>query len=197
MTRYRTIVADPPWPLEWTAGTSRVNGRGERHPLYKRELGYITMTVDGIAELRVRELADDDCHLYLWVPDQWALDGSAVRVAEAWGFKPRRLIVWRKEGFGQGTFPRPQHELVLVCERGSLPFKVRDEGSVHTWKQPYGWTGGMTKARLHSAKPDGFYDLVERASYGPRLEMFARRARFGWDYYGDESLETVEKILSG
>lgn len=44
----------------------------------------------------------------------------------------------------------------------------------------------------HSAKPEGFLDLVEQVSPGPYLEMFARRARFGWDYWGDESLGTAE-----
>jgi N6-adenosine-specific RNA methylase IME4 len=29
-------------------------------------------------------------------------------------------------------------------------------------------------------------------SPAPRVEMFARRARFGWDYWGDESLGTAE-----
>jgi N6-adenosine-specific RNA methylase IME4 len=37
-----------------------------------------------------------------------------------------------------------------------------------------------------------FVDLAERTSPGPYLEMFARRARFGWDYHGDESLGTAE-----
>jgi N6-adenosine-specific RNA methylase IME4 len=34
--------------------------------------------------------------------------------------------------------------------------------------------------------------MVERVSPAPRLEIFARRARFGWDYAGDGSLGTVE-----
>ena len=44
----------------------------------------------------------------------------------------------------------------------------------------------------HSSKPEAFIDMVEQVSPGPYLEMFARRARFGWDYYGDESLNTAE-----
>jgi N6-adenosine-specific RNA methylase IME4 len=44
----------------------------------------------------------------------------------------------------------------------------------------------------HSEKPEAFFDLVEEVSPGPYLELFARRARFGWDYWGDESLQTVE-----
>ncbi len=44
----------------------------------------------------------------------------------------------------------------------------------------------------HSAKPEAFLDIVEQVSPGPYLEMFARRARFGWDYWGDQSLGTAE-----
>jgi N6-adenosine-specific RNA methylase IME4 len=45
----------------------------------------------------------------------------------------------------------------------------------------------------YSAKPDGFYDEIERAHEGPFLEMFARRARLGdWHYFGDQSLGTAE-----
>ncbi|MHB8335660.1 MAG: MT-A70 family methyltransferase [Acidimicrobiales bacterium] len=38
----------------------------------------------------------------------------------------------------------------------------------------------------HSQKPDCFYDLVERSSPGPYLEMFARRHRVGWTAWGNE-----------
>ena len=44
----------------------------------------------------------------------------------------------------------------------------------------------------HSAKPDAFLDIVEQVSPGPYVELFARRARFGWDYWGNESLGTAE-----
>lgn len=44
----------------------------------------------------------------------------------------------------------------------------------------------------HSAKPEAFLDLVESMSPGPYAELFARRARFGWDYpIGDQSLGGV------
>jgi N6-adenosine-specific RNA methylase IME4 len=36
--------------------------------------------------------------------------------------------------------------------------------------------------------------MVEAMSPGPYLELFARRARFGWDYWGDESLGTAEMV---
>jgi N6-adenosine-specific RNA methylase IME4 len=43
----------------------------------------------------------------------------------------------------------------------------------------------------HSVKPEGFLDMVERVSPAPRLELFARRDRLGWDTWGNESLGTA------
>jgi N6-adenosine-specific RNA methylase IME4 len=34
--------------------------------------------------------------------------------------------------------------------------------------------------------------MIEATSPGPYLEMFARRARFGWEYWGNESLGTAQ-----
>lgn len=183
---YRTIAADPPWPLCWRPGTIRANGRGVRYRALKKELGYETMSIEAIAALPVAELAAVDAHLYLWCPDEFLLAGDAATVARAWGFEPRRQIIWCKRGYGMGTFPRPQHEALVFCTRGVLDPLIRDAGSWHVWKQPY-----ENGARKHSAKPEGAYDLIERASPGPYLELFSRRARLGWDHHGDESLEHV------
>lgn len=200
MTGFATIAADPPWPLKWATGTIRVNGRGEQHRVLKRELGYSTMSIEDIAALPVSDLAAEDAHLFLWAPDEFLLDGSALRVARAWGFDPGRvmldrpdpelaggLVWWAKPGYGLGRFPRPQHEAILVCRRGTLPFTATDVGSVHLWKQPY-----ENGARKHSAKPEGAYDLIERVSPGPYLELFARRGRLGWDHWGHQALQSVE-----
>jgi N6-adenosine-specific RNA methylase IME4 len=203
--RYRTIVADPPWPIEWSGGgPMRVNGRGERHVNHKfnADLPYGRMSIEDICALPVSDLAEADAHLYLWIPDEFLVEGDGARVARAWGFQTGRIVVgeyddetdaaallwWRKRGYGLGRFPRPQHEALVVCRRGALPFsdEVRDVGSVQEWKFPY-----ENGARAHSRKPDGSIDLIERASPGPYLELFARRARFGWDYWGDESLQTA------
>jgi N6-adenosine-specific RNA methylase IME4 len=107
----------------------------------------------------------------------------------AWGFKNPKILIWRESGFGLGTFPRPQHEVCLVASRGRSTWGIRNAGSVHDWKVVY--EGG---ARKHSAKPDGFYDLVTQASPGPYLELFSRSARLGWDTYGDEALHGTEAV---
>jgi N6-adenosine-specific RNA methylase IME4 len=187
--RYRTIVADPPWPGDWWAGGSRRAGESSGcSKVYEASApAYALMSIEDICAFSIESMVADDAHLYLWVPDRHLVEGNAARVARAWGFEPGRIVVWRKKNMGLGKFPRPAHEAFVVCTRGSLPFAVTDEPSVQDWKQPY-----MGRAKIHSAKPDGMLDLVERASPGPYVELFARRARFGWDYLGDESLGTAK-----
>jgi len=43
----------------------------------------------------------------------------------------------------------------------------------------------------HSAKPEAFLDIVESVSPAPRIELFARRNRLGWETWGNESLQHV------
>ena len=38
----------------------------------------------------------------------------------------------------------------------------------------------------HSKKPELFQDIIELQSNKPRIELFARRNRDGWDVWGDE-----------
>ena len=38
----------------------------------------------------------------------------------------------------------------------------------------------------HSAKPDGFYELIETCSPGPWMDLYARRERPGWLTWGAE-----------
>jgi N6-adenosine-specific RNA methylase IME4 len=149
------------------------------------------MTIEEIAALPVTELADPDgCHLFLWVTLELYRLGEGVRVARAWGFEPVDELIWEKPNFGMGSFPRHCHEPMLIARRGELPFTgPRDVRSVQRWRQPYAPAGG---GKLHSGKPDGALDLIEEVSPGPYLELFARRARLGWEYAGDESLGTVE-----
>jgi N6-adenosine-specific RNA methylase IME4 len=113
-----------------------------------------------------------------------------VQVVQAWGFSVVSELVWDKINFGLGKFPRPQHEIVLICRRGNLPFQLNNVGSVQRWSRPYGMSHGFA-GKIHSAKPEGFTDLVERASPAPYLELFARRQRLGWDSWGDEAFNHV------
>lgn len=191
--RYRTILADPPWRVAGSQDDTRPwcskGGRRNRETFFP----YQTQEIEWIKSLPVSDLAEKDAHLYLWVPARFNREGFGVDVVRAWGFEVVSEIVWDKINFGLGKFPRPQHEILLVCRRGTLPFQLNNIGSVQRWHALRAKGNG---GRIHSAKPDGALDLIEQASPGPYLELFARRARFGWDYWGDESLGTAEMVVA-
>lgn len=170
---YNTIVADPPWIPDlggnWRARVDK--GRPQRF--------YALMELDDIKELVVP--ANEQAHLYLWAITShvdWGFE-----VAKAWGFKPVTMLTWCKPGLGVGRF-RCNTEHVIVARKGPRhgnPFGNSGRtGQVTngTWFQ---WPRGR-----HSQKPEAFYDLVERISPGPYLELFARRQRVGWTVWGDE-----------
>lgn len=180
MGKYRTIVADPPWPIEWQASIATATDRA-RGRQFVRALSYNTMTLEQIGELPVSELAHDDAHLYLWTTRRFL--EATFGIVRRWGFEPGALLTWCKEpmGLGLGGAFTSNVEFILTGKRGHLGNTARVDSS--WWK----WTRTQ-----HSVKPDAFLDIVEQVSPGPYVELFARRARFGWDYWGAESLQTVE-----
>ena len=46
--------------------------------------------------------------------------------------------------------------------------------------------------REHSRKPDEFIPLLEKCSQGPRIELFARGDRDGWDMWGNQADASYE-----
>lgn len=185
MSRYRTIVADPPWPYP-----EGFNGWGKRRPL-----PYEAMSVEDICAIDVPSLFDGEGYLFLWATGKYMED--AYKVVRAWRCAPKQLLTWCKEpmGKGLGGMFASTTEFIIVAQRvgpagkshGRATTGVRIPTTWFQWKRPYNSEGKP----MHSAKPDGFLDMVEQVAPGPYLEMFARRARFGWDYWGDESLGTA------
>ena len=202
--KYRTIVADPPWPMPNTGKTTRgeTDARGRytaksgrvvdgtwwgRHRGGTVDLPYQAMSLTDITELPVSDLAESNAHLYLWTTNRFLEDAFAV--CRAWAFRPAQLLVWCKPpmGVGFGGAFTTTTEFVLFARRGSLPHAQRQDSSWWQWSRPYE-NGHIA----HSAKPEAFLDLVEQVSPGPYLELFARRQRLGWDTWGNEALNHVE-----
>lgn len=177
--KYRTIVADPPWEMP-SGGMYRGSARWRSNPRRPSDLPYPTLSLDAILELPVGELAEPDAHLYLWVPN--AHLRSVHEIVETWGFRSSQMLVWCKtpRGLGLGGAFTNTTEFVLFARRGVLAAQKRMDSTWFHWTRPH---------NNHSAKPEAFLDLVETVSPGPYLELFARRNRFGWDTWGDESLE--------
>lgn len=167
--RFATILIDPPWDFR-EEGDDDVYGR--TRPTYAQ------MSDAQIAALPVADLADVDCHLYLWITNRSLLTGKGWRLCEGWGFRPVTLLTWCKPSIGVGNYFRNNTEHLVFAVKGSQPLKRQDVG---TWfEAPRGSLG-------HSSKPDHAYTLIESCSPGPYLELFARAARDGWAVWGADA----------
>jgi N6-adenosine-specific RNA methylase IME4 len=200
--KYRTLVADPPWDHSEGTGAKWKTGFGDTErelegdkPKY--ELPYPVMSLDEIKALPVRNLADwRNAHLYLWVTNKYLR--HAWDVAEAWGFRPVRLIVWCKEPRGWnpgGTWPSTAEFCLFgMCGTAIATQYGQAPSQWYIWPRRLGppVRAGGKRQTMHSAKPEAFLDEVEKVSPGPYLELFARRQRLGWDTWGNEALEHVE-----
>jgi len=174
--KFHTILADPPWQFQ--------NRTGKMAPEHKRLNRYATMRLEDILTLPVAGLAQEPCHLYLWVPNALLPEGLAVM--SAWGFQYKGNIVWEKvrkdgqpDGRGVGFYFRNVTELLLFGVRGSNARTLSPARSQVNLLR--------TQKREHSRKPDEIYDLIERCSRGPYLELFARGTRPDWTVWGNEA----------
>jgi N6-adenosine-specific RNA methylase IME4 len=163
--KYSCIVIDPPWPMTKIERDERQNQVGFEYP---------TMTEEELQAFPFPAIAADDCHLYLWTTHKFL--PMALRLAEHWGFNYQCLMTWVKNvGFTPFSWMYST-EHVLFCRKGSLQLeKLGLRLDFHA------------KVREHSRKPDEFYELVRQASPGPRIDIFSREAREGFDRYGKET----------
>ncbi len=164
---YKTVYADPPWN---ESGAGKIKRGADKH--------YDLMKTSAIRALPVSYLVAPNAHLYLWVTNNFLPDG--LDVLRAWGFTFKTVITWAKDRIGIGQYFRGQTEQCLFGVRGVLPYKIKDG------KRQQGSTLLTAPRTVHSAKPPEMIQLIERVSYAPRLEMFARGCEVDWDSWGNE-----------
>ncbi|HEX3948976.1 MAG TPA: MT-A70 family methyltransferase [Steroidobacteraceae bacterium] len=174
--RFRTVLADPPWRF--------LNRTGKIAPEHRRLARYKTLPTELICELPITSMVQETAHLYLWVPN--ALLPEGLRVMHAWGFNYKSNIIWHKvrkdggsDGRGVGFYFRNVTEILLFGVRGK---NARTESPGRSQVNLI-----ASRKREHSKKPEEQYDLIESCSTGPFLELFARGARRGWSYWGDQA----------
>jgi N6-adenosine-specific RNA methylase IME4 len=125
----------------------------------------------GVAQLTGK--VADKAHLYLWTTNSFM--EAAHQIAVSWGFQPKTIITWIKNGLGTGYYFRNTTEHLLFATRGNLG-TLRDDVPTHF----------AADRQQHSVKPQMAYHIIEKASPGPRLELFARTHRDGWDVVGNQ-----------
>lgn len=211
MLEYKTFMIDPPWN---ESGGGKIKRGADRHyKLIRKKEGvrdailnsgvfnpaehshmYMWATnnklKDGlwvmeelgftyITNITWVKTVDDD----IWSSKRWkklldwALEEGTTNSAMRW-FLDRA---------GLGQYFRGQHELLLFGRKGKGKDPSVFQDDVNLWGRKYTGTVMFAPKSKHSQKPDQAYELVEARSKGPYLDMFARRARPGWDTWGDET----------
>lgn len=159
---FDVIYADPPW--EYSNSGFQMSAENQ----------YPTMDTESICSMDI-PLTAENAVLFLWVTNPLLEDG--IKVISSWGFEYKTNIVWIKKRHTAGFYVFGQHELLLICVKGSM--LPEDSGKIHSIIE-----GDNDK---HSKKPEIVYGIIEKMYPGKKyVELFARNKREGWESYGNE-----------
>lgn len=174
--KYNVCLADPPWSYRnKNTGGSMKSGAVAKYPC---------MTTEEIAAMPVQTIMEKDSCLFLWATVPMLPD--ALRVLDAWGYKYKTMLTWRKiMSLGMGYWYRGQCEHLLLGVRGKVKaFRYQHANFL------------QSKAGRHSQKPVEFYELIENSTVKipdrKMVELFARTKRSGWDSWGNEVVSDVQ-----
>ena len=165
---YRTIVIDPPWPIEKIERKLYPN---------QKHMDYNLMSIKEIEEFPVKRFANKDgAKLFVWTTQKHL--EKTFNIIRNWGFNPILVMTWVKGG-GFQPFNLPQYdvEFVILSTTGNVNF-------LSTKNFFSSFTG---ERREHSRKPDEFYDIIRRVGPEPRMDIFNRGKIEGFDTYGYEA----------
>lgn len=203
--RYQTVLADPPWTFSDNLPSGDGGVRRAAHMHYRcmksEDIDYYLRytpanVIRGAGQSwwpppltpwsPLEQCLAPNGFLWLWAPSAFIIDGSATRVARAWGYEPKQIVTWVKGRhtpqrlviqMGRGHYTRNCTEHLLLCTRGKATRLLKSRGIPNVFVAPRG---------RHSAKPEESYALIERTTPGPYLELFARTVRPCWHAVGDE-----------
>jgi len=175
--QYKCLVVDPPWAVKKT-------GRRSCRPNQGVALDYPTVSKADLLSLPVASWAAPQSFIWVWATVGRDRTGeiimrSALDLLEAWDFRYYTTITWNKK---TGVCPFGPYQIVtehlLFGFRGKADFPAGSLGKLQTFV--------TESATLHSAKPDSVYQSIAALFPGPRLDVFARQRRNGFDAWGNE-----------
>lgn len=170
--KYQIIYADPPWSYKDKALA------GNRGAICK----YPTQSAEWINSLPVKDIADKDCVLFLWVTMPKL--NECFDLIKEWGFEYKTCaFTWVKRNkissswfMGMGRWTRANSEICLLATKGN---PKRINAGVHSVID--------TPIEQHSKKPDVTKErIIQLLGDLPRIELFARQKSDGWDVWGNQ-----------
>jgi N6-adenosine-specific RNA methylase IME4 len=172
-TLYDVAVIDPPWPIEKIERDVR--------EFQADTLDYPTMPLDVIQSLEwagTNKALPLRANAFVWLWTTQRFLPPAIKMIKAWGLKYGGVFVWHKSG-GFQPVGQPQYncEFVVWGRNGSPRFQ-----STKGLKMCFSGKRGA-----HSEKPLEFYEMIEAATTGHRIDIFNRRTIRGFDGWGLEA----------
>ena len=174
---YRTLVADPPWPIQGKWGVQ--DGVGARAEVHDR---YDLMTEGELRRFYPGRIAADTAHLFVWTTQKFL--PLTLELLPWWGFSYEFLMVWHKPGGPQLIgYPQYNCEFIAYGHRGERAGPAGSFGFRSAKNFPACFSAPRGK---HSEKPEEFYDLLRRVTPEPRIDLFARKEPPGFTPWGNE-----------
>ena len=182
MKSYQIIFSDPPW------NQKKGNIRKCR-PNQNKEFDYATMSMDDIAEFHKPyfDAAAEKHNVFMWTIDKYLHETEEMM--RSLGYALHARFIWDKcNGVAPAFTVRFSHEYLLwFYKKGNL-FMPRNEtrGKYTTvLREP---------STTHSTKPEcGFAMIEDMFPNASKIELFARKRRYGWDAVGDQLAATEPK----
>ncbi len=172
--KYQIILADPAWKYG--------GGKGKNSKKWGNSLSaYNCMKLPDLKKLQITNISDKNCALFMWVTLPMIQEG--LELMKAWGFRyMTTAFVWNKiyangkPYCGMGYWTRSGSEICLLGFKGKMERQSKKVYQVIS-----------SKVTEHSKKPDEIRNrIVELMGDLPRIELFARDRKEGWDTWGDE-----------
>jgi len=184
MKKYNIVYADPAWHF---SSKQLQKYSGKRFSSLDKE--YINSDSKEFEKWDVEYFLDNDAACFMWTTD--AHIPNAISLLNAWGFKYTTVaFIWsKKTSTGKqvatlGAWTMKNCEICLLGTRGKM-LKYKKANNVYQ----------LTEAERtnHSKKPDIFAEKIINI-FGdlPRIELFARDRKTGWDVFGNEVESDIE-----
>ena len=179
--KYGIIYTDPPWQQK------RGDSKRIHHPNAGGVFDYQTISLSDIIDIHYTvfdNLTTEKHNIFIWTIDKYLRETEEF-MENKFGYKRHARIIWDKcNGIPTAFTLRFSHEyllwyykpgkMLMPCKetRGKFMDVIREQSTIH------------------SKKPKAAYELLEAMFPNiPKLEMFARNEREGWDCWGNELKE--------
>ncbi len=179
--KYDIIYCDPPWDYGGKmqfdkSGKKDINKNWEKNIFISAaNFQYPTMETKELKKIPIKDLAKEDCLLFMWVTSPHLEQG--IELGKSWGFEFRTVaFVWDKMVHNPGKYTLSYCEMCLVFKKGKIPSPRGSRNEKQLIRFP---------RSKHSEKPLEVLKAIERMfPTQDKIELFARHKPKNWDVWG-------------